>query len=87
MDRKTAKPVLEDETLDRVVGGAGGNISYTIMELNEKKEADRAKINYLMNGVCPNYSMLEHTRMLEKISDTEFNCDCCGYKWIIKTRK
>ena len=82
METKMTKPAMEDENLDQVVGGAG-EIPYTIEKLNENKEADKAKINYLMNGVCPNYSMMPHTKMLQKISDIEFNCDVCGYKWLI----
>ena len=82
METKMTRPETEDEDLDQVVGGAGP-ISYTTEKLNENKEADKAKINYLMNGVCPNYSMMQHTMMLEKISDIEFNCNVCGYKWLI----
>ena len=75
---------MEDEDLNQVVGGAGGiPIPYTIVRLHEGREEDNAKINYLMNGVCPNYSMMPHTKMLEKISDIEFNCNVCGYKWLI----
>ena len=82
METKMTKPAMEDENLDQVVGGAG-EIPYIIEKLNENKEADKAKINYLMNGVCPNYSMMQHTKMLQKVSDIEFNCDICGKKWLI----
>ena len=82
METKMTRTAMEDEALDQVVGGAGP-IPYTTVKLNENSEADKAKINYLMNGVCPNYSMMPHTKMLQKVSDIEFNCDICGYKWLI----
>ncbi|MBR2661532.1 MAG: hypothetical protein IKE15_09045 [Clostridia bacterium] len=83
-NRKTEKKELNLEELSRAVGGAGGGISYTVMALKEKHETDRGTIRCLRSGMCPNYNKQAHTKVLGKISDTEFTCDCRGIRWVIQ---
>ena len=81
MDNTRTKKALDDEMLDQVTGGNGGdNTSFrtkTVTELSQE-----AKMISL--GVCPDYneSPSEHSK-LEPDGCGNYICKRCGILWVI----
>ena len=84
MENKRTKKVLDDEELDQVTGGTGGDIPYITTYVSEEK--DSAKAKSILSGFCPYFgqsNVTEHGGPMEQVSDREYNCIYCGIKWIV----
>jgi hypothetical protein len=81
MENKRTKKALDDEMLDGVTGGNGGdNTNFLTKTVTESsQEAD-----LINKGVCPNYyeSPSDHM-MLEPDGCGNFLCKRCGILWNI----
>ena len=79
MENKRTKKVLDDEMLDGVTGGNGGNDGfYRTEETN-----DEAQVNMIQSGFCPYYNQYPSEHSMLESDGSGYLCKRCGIRWVI----